>query len=165
MYSFLKIIIKCYVQCKKKPRVFCAGYARGRVGSWISGASAYSFTVSLFFSDDISDVSDDISMWQQCFNSDEQFKSQMLAIFFSFLTALSPVGALNVDIPDSNYEKARGDNITLPCTFKPKGTPSLVVISWSAEGLKANDKEVGLLPCVFFLFCFAFFKHWLTVWM
>lgn len=94
-------------------------------------------------------------MWQQCFNSDEQFKSQMLVIFFPFLTALSGVGALEVDIPESTYEKARGDNITLPCIFKPRGTPSAVIISWSAEGLKANDKEVGLLPCLFFvLFCF-----------
>ncbi|XP_035537963.1 cell surface A33 antigen-like [Morone saxatilis] len=48
---------------------------------------------------------------------------------------LSGVGAVTVDIPKDLYEYARGDNITLPCTFKPKPgfTPAQVIISWSAQ--------------------------------
>lgn len=54
MYSFLKLLLNaslCGVQCCvfKKIHVFCAGCARGRVGSWISGASAYSFRVGVYF--------------------------------------------------------------------------------------------------------------------
>ncbi|XP_035991997.1 cell surface A33 antigen [Fundulus heteroclitus] len=47
----------------------------------------------------------------------------------------SAVAALQVDIPKDEYEFARGDNITLPCTFKStKSNPPLIIISWSAEG-------------------------------
>uniref|UniRef100_A0A3B5AGY4 Ig-like domain-containing protein n=1 Tax=Stegastes partitus TaxID=144197 RepID=A0A3B5AGY4_9TELE len=51
--------------------------------------------------------------------------------------ALSGVGALQVVIPQPLYEHARGDNITLPCTFTPRadlGPPQMVIISWSVEG-------------------------------
>ncbi|XP_023270348.1 cell surface A33 antigen-like [Seriola lalandi dorsalis] len=61
---------------------------------------------------------------------------------------LSGVGALNVNIPLETYEHARGDNITLPCSFKPSKplTPEkLVIISWSAEAEKANAKETLIL--------------------
>ncbi|XP_060923530.1 cell surface A33 antigen-like [Limanda limanda] len=52
---------------------------------------------------------------------------------------LSSVGALEVVIPQKEYEFARGDNITLPCSFKSKlPKPSLVIISWSAEAPTAN---------------------------
>ncbi|XP_042349133.1 cell surface A33 antigen-like [Plectropomus leopardus] len=55
---------------------------------------------------------------------------------------LSGVGAINVNIPKEMYEYARGDNITLPCTFQPKATnPSLVIITWSSEAAAANAKE------------------------
>lgn len=53
-----------------------------------------------------------------------------------------------MNIPEDIYEFARGDNITLPCTFVPSGKPSLVVITWTLEGIKADSKEVRLLPCV-----------------
>lgn len=58
--------------------------------------------------------------------------------------ALSGVGALNVVIPQTEYEYARGDNITLPCTFTPKpgSTPLQVIISWSIEGVTANAEEL-----------------------
>lgn len=37
------------------------------------------------------------------------------------------------------YEFARGDNITLPCTFVPKATAPLAVLTWTAieEGAEA----------------------------
>lgn len=58
----------------------------------------------------------------------------------------SGVDALNVDIPKDLYEFARGDNITLPCSFKPSiAKPSLIIITWSAEAETANAKEVRLL--------------------
>nr|XP_033473246.1 cell surface A33 antigen-like [Epinephelus lanceolatus] len=59
---------------------------------------------------------------------------------------LSGVGALDVNIPKEVYEYARGDNITLPCSFKPKATnPPMIVISWSAEGAQANAEETLIL--------------------
>lgn len=69
-------------------------------------------------------------------------------LFPNSLTALSGVGALQVNIPKDIYEFARGDNITLPCTFVPNGQPRQATITWTLEGLQANSKEVGLLPCV-----------------
>ncbi|CAJ1049476.1 cell surface A33 antigen-like [Xyrichtys novacula] len=58
---------------------------------------------------------------------------------------LSGVGALVVTIPEEIYEHARGDNITLPCTFTTKSTSKMVIISWSVEGTQANAKEVLIL--------------------
>ncbi|XP_071344852.1 cell surface A33 antigen-like isoform X2 [Trachinotus anak] len=61
---------------------------------------------------------------------------------------LSGVGALNVNIPQEIYEYARGDNITLPCSFtpaKPLTAGKLVIISWSVEAAQANAKETLIL--------------------
>lgn len=65
---------------------------------------------------------------------------------FKSMTVLSGVGAIQVVIPKDVYEYARGDNITLPCTFTPKpgSTPSLVIVSWSVEGLEAGAEEVSI---------------------
>ena len=62
------------------------------------------------------------------------------------MIALSDVGALTVNIPKDEYEYARGDNITLPCSFQTKtqGTPGLIIVQWSVEGLQADAKEVRL---------------------
>nr|XP_046247726.1 cell surface A33 antigen-like [Scatophagus argus] len=58
----------------------------------------------------------------------------------------SAVGALNVNIPQDLYEFARGDNITLPCTFQTKSAnPSLVIISWSAEAENTKPEETLIL--------------------
>ncbi|TNN52105.1 Cell surface A33 antigen [Liparis tanakae] len=49
---------------------------------------------------------------------------------------LSGVGGLTVNIPKKEYEYARGDNITLPCTFTLKTPPPknpFYIISWSGE--------------------------------
>ncbi|KAM7014892.1 LOW QUALITY PROTEIN: cell surface A33 antigen-like [Tautogolabrus adspersus] len=58
---------------------------------------------------------------------------------------LSGVGAIQVNIPQEIYEHARGDNITLPCSFTTKVTEKLVIISWSVEGTQANAKELLIL--------------------
>ena len=58
------------------------------------------------------------------------------------MTVLSGVGAVHVSIPKKLYEFARGDNITIPCTFKPKGPPKYVIISWSVEAAAVGAKEV-----------------------
>uniref|UniRef100_A0A3Q2CQS6 Ig-like domain-containing protein n=1 Tax=Cyprinodon variegatus TaxID=28743 RepID=A0A3Q2CQS6_CYPVA len=59
------------------------------------------------------------------------------------LEVWSSTAAINVEIPKAAYEFARGDNVTLPCTFQsalPK--IDLAVISWSADGPKTNaDKK------------------------
>lgn len=61
------------------------------------------------------------------------------------VTLLSGVGAIDVNIPKDVYEVARGDNIVLPCIFKPKTTPKLVIISWSVEAPQANAQEMLIL--------------------
>jgi hypothetical protein len=51
--------------------------------------------------------------------------------------------ALEVSIPQRTYEFARGDNITIPCSFKPKNPVNdLVIISWLAEADKPGEPEV-----------------------
>ncbi|XP_036952388.1 cell surface A33 antigen-like [Acanthopagrus latus] len=61
---------------------------------------------------------------------------------------LSGVGALQVNIPQDSYEYARGDNITLPCSFTPK-TPlketDLVIIKWSDEAAEVGAEENRIL--------------------
>ncbi|KAG7234640.1 hypothetical protein INR49_004165 [Caranx melampygus] len=63
------------------------------------------------------------------------------------LVLVSGVGALQVNIPEDIYEYARGDNITLPCTFQSSLLPKnpIVIISWSVEGQEAGAKEVQIL--------------------
>nr|XP_061796512.1 cell surface A33 antigen-like [Nerophis lumbriciformis] len=52
------------------------------------------------------------------------------------------VGALQVSIDKDLYEYARGDNVTLPCSFQSTFTkPPLVVVTWSVEGLETNADE------------------------
>ncbi|XP_050930481.1 cell surface A33 antigen isoform X2 [Lates calcarifer] len=67
----------------------------------------------------------------------------MISTLTLLCLVLSGVGAIQVVIPKDVYEYARGDNITLPCTFTPKpgSTPSLVIVSWSVEGLEAGAEE------------------------
>ncbi|XP_053278613.1 cell surface A33 antigen isoform X2 [Pleuronectes platessa] len=66
--------------------------------------------------------------------------------FIACVSVLSSVGALEVAIPQKEYEFARGDNITLPCSFKSKlATPPLVIITWSAEAPTADAKQTLIL--------------------
>ncbi|XP_054472402.1 cell surface A33 antigen-like [Anoplopoma fimbria] len=60
---------------------------------------------------------------------------------------LSGVGAIQVNIPEEVYEFARGDNITLPCTFKPKpgGKVPIAIISWSGESENTPSDESLIL--------------------
>lgn len=65
--------------------------------------------------------------------------------FFKSVTVFSGVGAVKVVIPNKVYEYARGDNITLPCSYETSITPKLIIITWS---VKENEEEVRLLRCV-----------------
>ncbi|XP_019742540.1 cell surface A33 antigen-like [Hippocampus comes] len=68
-------------------------------------------------------------------------ETRIFSITLLYLTVMC-VGALQVSIPEDRYEYARGDNVTLPCSFQSTFTrPPLVVISWSVEGLEANADE------------------------
>ncbi|XP_051558042.1 glycoprotein A33 (transmembrane), paralog a [Myxocyprinus asiaticus] len=46
---------------------------------------------------------------------------------------------MNVDIPQKEYKIARGDNVTIPCTFKPPGPDLSVIVTWSSIDLEAPD--------------------------
>ncbi|KAK7912946.1 hypothetical protein WMY93_013157 [Mugilogobius chulae] len=52
-------------------------------------------------------------------------------------TALvTEISCITVNIPQDKYEFYRGDNITLPCSFKSRlSNPPLVIITWVAEGI------------------------------
>ncbi|XP_041729996.2 cell surface A33 antigen [Coregonus clupeaformis] len=59
---------------------------------------------------------------------------------------VSTTVALQVSIPERIYEFARGDNITIPCSFKPKNpTNSLVIIYWLAEADNPEEPEISIL--------------------
>ncbi|KAL3993178.1 hypothetical protein ACER0C_010452 [Sarotherodon galilaeus] len=61
---------------------------------------------------------------------------------------LSGVGAIEVTIPQSQYEYARGDNITLPCSFTSTvnlNTVPVAIISWTALAVEANGKDAMIL--------------------
>ncbi|KAG8001287.1 Pirin, partial [Nibea albiflora] len=58
---------------------------------------------------------------------------------------LSGVGAITVSMPQTQYEYARGDNVTLPCSIKTSGDPKGGVITWFAEGIEPKPKEVLIL--------------------
>ncbi|KAK5601822.1 hypothetical protein CRENBAI_019928 [Crenichthys baileyi] len=58
----------------------------------------------------------------------------------------SAVAALQVNIPNDQYEFARGDDITLPCTFtSAQSSPKTIIISWSAEGPDTGDDDPLIL--------------------
>lgn len=69
------------------------------------------------------------------------------------MTVLSGVGAITVSMPKAEYEYARGDNITLPCTIQTSGDLKGGVITWYAEGIEDNPKEVRLPQCVYVNIC------------
>ncbi|KAM3876889.1 glycoprotein A33 (transmembrane), paralog a [Diretmus argenteus] len=61
-------------------------------------------------------------------------------------SVLPMAGALTVTIPQKMYEYARGDNITLPCSFIPKKKPNpIVIVTWTAEGNKPGVPEALVL--------------------
>ncbi|XP_073698999.1 glycoprotein A33 (transmembrane), paralog a [Garra rufa] len=50
-----------------------------------------------------------------------------------------------VNIPDKVYKIARGDNVTVPCTFTPPAAGSSVLVSWTAAADAADDPEVSIV--------------------
>ncbi|XP_061132339.1 glycoprotein A33 (transmembrane), paralog a [Syngnathus typhle] len=68
-------------------------------------------------------------------------RTRIFIITLQYLMVVG-VGALEVSIAQDEYEYARGDNVTLPCSFQSEFTkPPLVVVTWSVEGLEANADE------------------------
>ncbi|KAJ8283085.1 hypothetical protein COCON_G00056040 [Conger conger] len=57
------------------------------------------------------------------------------------LAGVSAAAGIQVSIPQPEYEVARGDNVTLPCQFKPDiSDPLLIVVSWSTLSDEAGEK-------------------------
>ncbi|XP_051982425.1 glycoprotein A33 (transmembrane), paralog a [Xyrauchen texanus] len=46
---------------------------------------------------------------------------------------------MNVEIPNKEYKVARGDNVTVPCTFKVPAADLSVIVTWSTLDLDAPD--------------------------
>lgn len=69
----------------------------------------------------------------------------------------SSVAAITVNIPQTVYEFARGDNVTLPCTFTTTVTsPKLVVITWIALAQVEGALDVSPFTCTGRLSLFVF---------
>ncbi|KAI5629541.1 cell surface A33 antigen, partial [Silurus asotus] len=65
--------------------------------------------------------------------------------FFSF-TVIHLVSSLNVDIPNSKYEFARGGDAVIPCFFKPlKPTNPSIIITWTAHADNSEDADLDIL--------------------
>ncbi|KAL7852709.1 hypothetical protein SRHO_G00184940 [Serrasalmus rhombeus] len=70
------------------------------------------------------------------------------AIFAVFLFSVVnyQTWAISVDIPELTYEVARGDTITIPCTFKPAKTNiSAVTVDWTAHGDVDTDPDIEII--------------------
>ncbi|KAJ8405967.1 hypothetical protein AAFF_G00308550 [Aldrovandia affinis] len=59
-------------------------------------------------------------------------KEKEMFVRFIMCAIVSTAVGIKVTIPQKVYEVARGDNVTLPCTFEPiKADNPVVVVSWS----------------------------------
>ncbi|KAL2088079.1 hypothetical protein ACEWY4_016907 [Coilia grayii] len=59
------------------------------------------------------------------------------------VSGLSTVTAIEVTIPEVRYEFARGDNITLPCSFTTKVSAPKPIVTWTVEG--EENEEITIL--------------------
>ncbi|CAL8364154.1 unnamed protein product [Gadus morhua 'NCC'] len=69
----------------------------------------------------------------------------MVVVVSLCFVVFSLAGALKVSIPKPEYEHARGDNITLPCNFLPKGKPPMVIIIWTVNLGGPSDPATMIL--------------------
>ncbi|XP_062383236.1 cell surface A33 antigen-like [Sardina pilchardus] len=69
--------------------------------------------------------------------------SGLLVVVAISSSGLSLVTALTVTIPEEVYEFARGDNITLPCSFTSKVADPKPIVTWTVE--RDQGKEVTIL--------------------
>ncbi|XP_063067662.1 glycoprotein A33 (transmembrane), paralog a [Engraulis encrasicolus] len=53
------------------------------------------------------------------------------------------VKAIQVTVPQDTYEVARGDNVTLPCSFTTTKSDPLAVVTWSVDA--SEDRELTIL--------------------
>ncbi|XP_041936301.1 glycoprotein A33 (transmembrane), paralog a [Alosa sapidissima] len=65
-----------------------------------------------------------------------------LLTFYVFLIGFSLVMAITVNIPQDNYEFARGDNITLPCSFTTKVASPQAIVTWTVEGDEGEERTI-----------------------
>ncbi|XP_062312200.1 cell surface A33 antigen [Osmerus eperlanus] len=72
-------------------------------------------------------------------------KGKLTVRIFFILTVLSSTSGLQVSFPKAEYEVARGDDVTLTCTFQPASpldSTQLVIITWTAEADNPADPKV-----------------------
>nr|XP_020461047.1 cell surface A33 antigen-like [Monopterus albus] len=70
-------------------------------------------------------------------------EGRISALTLTLCLVWSSVGAITVTIPQASYEFKRGDNITLPCTFKTV-TGKIITIKWSLRPVQAEDTETEI---------------------
>lgn len=55
--------------------------------------------------------------------------------------------AIEVTIPQPEYEFARGDNIILPCSFTSTADKKSGVVTWTVEGEQGKEVNVSMNMC------------------
>ncbi|KAK2908424.1 hypothetical protein Q8A67_004261 [Cirrhinus molitorella] len=51
---------------------------------------------------------------------------------------------ITVNIPQKVYKIARGDDVTIPCTFTPPATGSSVIVTWTASSDVPEDPDISI---------------------
>ncbi|KAL6481480.1 hypothetical protein MHYP_G00095600 [Metynnis hypsauchen] len=72
----------------------------------------------------------------------------VFAVFLFSVAVIYQTWAITVDIPQPTYEFARGDTITVPCSFQTtikKTNISSVTIDWTAHPDVADDPEINII--------------------
>ncbi|KAL2081515.1 hypothetical protein ACEWY4_023368 [Coilia grayii] len=64
--------------------------------------------------------------------------------FLYFCVVLSVVMGIHVEFQKPEYEVARGDQVTLTCTFQPQKPPSVAVITWSADADDPTEPQIAI---------------------
>lgn len=70
-------------------------------------------------------------------------KLQFIKCFiFTFLcsTGIHVTSGITVNIPETEYKIARGENVVIPCTFTPSTT--IAAITWTAKADVPGDPDV-----------------------
>lgn len=72
----------------------------------------------------------------------------MIFSILKSISVLTGANAVDVTIPQTLFEVARGDNITVPCAFKTTVSQKLVLLEWSNQADQVDADEVRLLLCL-----------------
>lgn len=67
--------------------------------------------------------------------------------------------AIDVSIPQAEYEVEKGKDITVPCTFKPVHPSRLVMLEWTniADEVDADAVRRLLSVCVCFMYSMTYY--------